>query len=39
MYAFRFLLQGAPSNSRAAVEGLVAGLKGEMGRPKERMAQ
>ena len=39
MYALRFLLQGAPNNSRAAVEGLVAGLKGEMGRPKERMAQ
>ncbi|MCK1313550.1 MULTISPECIES: glycosyltransferase family 2 protein [unclassified Bradyrhizobium] len=34
MYAFRFLLQGAPNNSRAAVEGLVAGLKGEMGRPE-----
>ncbi|MDF0494645.1 glycosyltransferase family 2 protein [Bradyrhizobium yuanmingense] len=39
MYAFRFLLQGAPNNSRAAVAGLVAGLKGEMGRPKERIAQ
>lgn len=39
LYALRFLLQGAPSNSRAAVEGLVAGLRGEMGRPKERMAQ
>ncbi|MCS3759021.1 glycosyltransferase family 2 protein [Bradyrhizobium centrosematis] len=34
MYALRFLLQGAPNNSRAAIEGLVAGLKGEMGRPK-----
>ncbi|MEY9128398.1 glycosyltransferase family 2 protein [Bradyrhizobium yuanmingense] len=39
MYALRFLLQGAPNNSRAAVQGLVAGLKGEMGRPKARMAQ
>ncbi|MGY3034419.1 N-acetylglucosaminyl-diphospho-decaprenol L-rhamnosyltransferase [Bradyrhizobium sp. USDA 4354] len=39
LYALRFLLQGAPNNSRAAIEGLVAGLRGEMGRPKERMAQ
>ena len=33
MYAVRFLLQGAPNNFWASVEGVWAGLKGEIGRP------
>jgi GT2 family glycosyltransferase len=32
-YAFRFLLHRAPGNCVAALAGLTAGLRGEMGRP------
>ncbi|RXG91475.1 glycosyltransferase family 2 protein [Bradyrhizobium vignae] len=35
MYAIRFLIRGAPNNSLAVVEGLIAGLKGEIGLPGE----
>lgn len=33
LYATRFLLGGAPSNCIAALEGVIAGLRGEVGRP------
>lgn len=33
VYAIRFLLQGAPNNFWASIEGVWAGLKGEIGRP------
>ena len=33
LYAFRFLLSGAPRNFNASVQGLLAGLRGEIGRP------
>lgn len=33
LFSFRFLLAGAPHNCTAALRGLVAGLKGEIGRP------
>jgi N-acetylglucosaminyl-diphospho-decaprenol L-rhamnosyltransferase len=32
-YAIRFLMRRAPNNSLAAIRGLFAGLKGEIGRP------
>lgn len=37
MYAIRFLIRGAPDNSRAVIEGLIAGLKGEIGSPSGRI--
>jgi GT2 family glycosyltransferase len=33
LYALRFLLRGAPQSSLATLEGMLAGLKGEIGRP------
>jgi GT2 family glycosyltransferase len=33
LYSFRFLIAGAPHNCAAALQGLAAGLKGEVGRP------
>jgi N-acetylglucosaminyl-diphospho-decaprenol L-rhamnosyltransferase len=33
LHAVRFLMRQAPNNALAAIEGLVAGLKGEVGRP------
>ncbi|MEH2510510.1 N-acetylglucosaminyl-diphospho-decaprenol L-rhamnosyltransferase [Nitrobacteraceae bacterium AZCC 1564] len=33
LYAFRFLLRGAPQSSAAVLEGIFAGLRGEVGRP------
>ncbi|HET6676269.1 MAG TPA: hypothetical protein VFG71_13070, partial [Nitrospiraceae bacterium] len=33
LYSLRFLIAGAPHNSAAALQGLLAGLKGEIGRP------
>jgi GT2 family glycosyltransferase len=33
LYALRFLLSGAPSNFVAALEGTIAGLRGEVGKP------
>lgn len=34
MYAVRFLFIGAPKNFTATLEGVVAGLRGEVGRPQ-----
>lgn len=34
LYAARFLIHRAPSNFLAVIEGLLAGLKGEVGRPR-----
>ena len=33
LYAARFLIRRAPNNFLAVIEGLMAGLKGEVGRP------
>ena len=33
LYAFRFLLNRAPGNFRATLEGVLAGLRGETGQP------
>jgi GT2 family glycosyltransferase len=33
LYALRFLAHGAPGNSVATLEGLFAGLRGEIGQP------
>lgn len=33
LYALRFLLRGTPQSSAAVLEGILSGLKGEIGRP------
>jgi GT2 family glycosyltransferase len=39
LYAVRFLIRQSPNNCLAVIQGLLAGLKGEMGRPKWHLEQ